>query len=311
MHDFIWLFSTARSGSTWLSHDLLCWDDNTRPMDEPGIGKMFAPLDWAAERFDRLPEKNFHFESGLAYETGRRLRASGSDLPPFERVFIYAKQENQIWNPQNWRMFLDIVRETTVRHVINEWGVIGYRKTVFKMPNDSHGADIIMEAFPQSFMIVLIRDGRDVMRSRFSPFASRTLAETTDAALRLNAVAFYSHFWNFQMDIMLSAFEAHAPERRLLVHYEKLRAAPLDTAREIFDRTGIPISDADLAALIEQTTLENFPESERGPDKPRQTGLIGKYASTFTMQEIRLMDEIMGSNLRRFGYALHQGTPAG
>jgi hypothetical protein len=207
-------------------------------------------------------------------------------------------------------MFLDIVRETTIRHVINEWGLIGYRKVVFKMPNDSHAADIIMEAFPQSIMILLIRDGRDVMRSRFSPFASRILAETTDPALRLNAIAFYSHFWNFQIDIMLAAFEAHAPERRLLVHYENLRMAPIVAAREIFDRSGIAISDADLEELIERTTLENIPESEKGPDKPRQTGLIGKYASTFTEQEIHLMDMIMGSNLRRFGYAVYHDAPA-
>jgi hypothetical protein len=95
-HDYIWLFSTARSGSTWLSHDLLCSGGKARPMDEPGIGKMFAPLDWTAERFDRLPEKNFHFESGLAYETGQLPRASGSRLPPFERVFIYAMR----WTPE-------------------------------------------------------------------------------------------------------------------------------------------------------------------------------------------------------------------
>src|SRR5208283_4054704 len=30
----IWLFSTARSGSTWLSQDLLCGAADMRPMDE-------------------------------------------------------------------------------------------------------------------------------------------------------------------------------------------------------------------------------------------------------------------------------------
>jgi len=53
--------------------------------------------------------------------------------------------------------------------------------------------------------IFLMRDGRDVMKSRFSPFGSIDLAKTSDPALRRHAIAFYSHFWNFQVDIMKSS----------------------------------------------------------------------------------------------------------
>src|ERR1019366_4056155 len=105
---------------------------------------------------------------------------------------------------------------------LNEWGLIDYRNVVFKMPNESHAADVIMRAFPRSFMIFLMRDGRDVMKSRFSPFASPTLAETTDPRMRLHAIAFWSHFWNFQVDIIHSAFSAHPPQRSLFVRYEDL-----------------------------------------------------------------------------------------
>jgi hypothetical protein len=52
----IWVFSTARSGSTWLSQDMLCGAADVRPMDEPGIGRMFAPFDWASERMYNLAE---------------------------------------------------------------------------------------------------------------------------------------------------------------------------------------------------------------------------------------------------------------
>jgi Sulfotransferase family len=300
----IWVFSTARSGSTWLSQDILCGRSGARPMDEPGLGKMFAPLDWVAERFYNLAKKANYFESGLDYESKTTIRENSSGIPPFERSFIFAGQENQIWNAQNWQLYLDILKDAAFRHVINEWGLLGYQNVVFKMPNDSHAADVVMQAFPGSFMIFLMRDGRDVLKSRFSPFGSPDLAETRDAQLRLHAIAFYSHFWNFQVDIMQSAFAAHAPERSLLVHYEDLRREPSEWIRLIFDRIGAPISDEDLAGLVAKTSLENIPANQKGPAKPRQTGQVGKYANVFSEPEISLMEAIMGPNLLRFGYAL-------
>jgi hypothetical protein len=64
-----------------------------------------------------------------------------------------------------------------------------------------------------------------------------------------------------------------------------------------------------------RTSLENIPDDQKGPDKPRQTGQIGKYTEVFSEEEIELMEAIMGSNLRRFGYALGRDmkgdTPAG
>ena len=300
----IWIFSTARSGSTWLANDILCWDSQVRPMDEPGVGKMFAPLDWIAERFYDLANKRRQFESGLSFETGTSVRYDASVIAPFEREFIFGRNENQIWSSQNWKMYLGLLKETVFRHVVNEWGLIDYQKVAFKMPNDSHAADVIMQAFPVSFMIFLMRDGRDVMKSRFSPFASMDLAETTDPQMRLYAIAFYSHFWNFQVDIIQSAFDAHAPERRLLLHYEKLRRGPREELGVVLDRIGMPVSDEQLDALVAKTSLENMPIAQRGPDKPRQTGEIGKYARVFSPAEIELMEAIMGPNLRRFGYQL-------
>jgi hypothetical protein len=300
----IWIFSTARSGSTWLSHDILCWNGRTRPMDEPGLGRMFAPFDWVAERFYDLPRKAAHFQSGLDYEIKKKIRDGKHGIPPFERAFIYAGQENQIWSMQNWSMYLETLKDTAFRHVVNEWGMLGYQNVVFKMPNDSQAADVIMQAFPRSFMIFLMRDGRDVMKSRFSLFASQNLAETTDYQMRLYAIAFYAHFWNFQVDIIQSAFAAHAPERRLRVRYEDLRRDPSKELRLIFDRICGPITKNELAELITRTSLENIPDDQKGPDKPRQTGQIGKYTDVFSQQEIELMEAIMGPNLRRFGYAL-------
>jgi len=238
------------------------------------------------------------------------MREGVTGIAPFERSFIFLRQENKIWNQHNWDVYINLLRTTMFQHVLNEWGVIGYEKLVFKMPNDSHAADIVMQAFPESFMIFLMRDGRDVMKSRFSPFASRKLAETEDMELRRHAIAFYSHFWNFQVDIMKAAYVAHTPNRRLLLRYEDLRREPSSQFKNMFEQIGVAMSDAELNAMIKATTLENIPDDQKGPDKPRQTGQVGQFGDVFSDEEIDLMEIIMGSNLEEFGYELKHHAPA-
>jgi len=286
----IWLFSTARSGSTWLAIDVLCSDGRTRPVDESGIGRMFAPLQWDAERF---------FEPEL-----RHLESDLQAPPIFERAFANPAQETQIFSRHNFDFYHRMLRDMTLEHVLNEWGMVGYDRLVFKMPNDSHAADLIMRSFPESHMIFLIRDGRDVIRSRFSPYASPILAETGDARLRSYAIAYYSHFWNFQVDIMRAAFEAHPEHLRIRVHYEELRQNPLSAIGALFRHLGRETRQDELVQLAERTRIENVPAADRGPDKPRQNGIVGGYRDFFRDDEIATMNAIMGPNLVRYGYSL-------
>ena len=296
----IWLFSTARAGSTWLSSDLLCAGERARPIDESGVGRMFAPLQWDAERFyDLATRAPGYAESGSAFENGGAMRTA-SFLPPFERQFADMRLENQILSRRNFELYHRLLREAALAHVMNEWGCLDFSRTVFKCPNEAHAADYVMRAFPESAMIFLIRDGRDVMRSRFSAFGSEELAETAHKSLRLHAIAYYSHWWNFQVDIIASAYAAHAPERRVFVKYEDLRRNTEEAAAEIFRGVGLDVTPEELQRLVRETRLENF--TDRGSDKPRQNGRVGGFQSVFDHEEIALMNAIMGPNLRKYGY---------
>lgn len=299
----IWLFSTARSGSTWLAVDVICKRIRARPVDESGVGRMFAPLQWDAERFYDPGSRAFHIESGLDFETGERRRGNPS-LPVFERLFTQLARENQILSRHNFDFYHRALRDIALGHALNEWGMLGFSRFVFKMPNDSHGADFIMRAFPDSYMIFLVRDGRDVMRSRFSHFASPVLASTGNPELRRYAIAYYSHLWNFQVDIIRSAFDAHRGDRRICMRYEDMRQDPVANITVLYSFLGVQIARQEVIELAHQSRLENMPESERGPDKPRQQGLVGGYKGTFTAEEVGLMNAIMGPNLTRFGYEL-------
>ncbi len=299
--DRVWVFSTARSGSSWLANDILCSFSRGRPIDESGLGRMFSPFDYVAERFYDLASRDRYIPSGLPYELREQKRPSSS-MPVFERAFMYHKEGNKIWSQQQAHLYTSVLRDAALQHALHEWGVIWYQYLVFKMPNDSSAADILMRAFPEAFMIFLVRDGRDVMKSRFSPFASQLLARTNDRALRRYAISFYSHLWNFQIDIMTEAFNAHAEDRRLLIHYEDLRANPRAHIAEIFKRMDRPLSDENMNQLLEKVTLENLPDEAKGPDKARQSGEIGGFVDFFSREEIGLMNAIMGPKLRQFGY---------
>ena len=298
----IWLFSSARAGSTWLAADILCAKDRARPIDESGIGRMFAPLRWDPERLYNLEQRAREYvESGFEFETGARIRQSAI-LPPFERGFSDLRLENQILSRRTGRVFYRMLRETALEHVVAEWGARDFSRVVFKCPNDAHGADHIMRAFPKSRMISLLRDGRDVMRSRFSSFGSEELAETAHRGLRLHAIAFYAHWWNFQTDIVAAAYDAHDPELRSFIRYEDLRAEPHRVLRELFARLNLEGTEAEIAELVADTRLENY--NDRGENRPRQQGLIGGYRAHFSAEEIDLMNAIMGPNLAKYGYSL-------
>ena len=235
--DSIWIFSSARSGSTWLGQDILGWRNRSRPMDETGLGRMAAPLELQPERFIGIADRSFHFEGGFNYESGMVQRGHDG-LPPFERHLAeIARTEpmEHLFSRYNRVMLLSSIRELALTHVINTWGVLDYDRVVFKAPTDSIGADLLMQALPNAQMIHLLRDGRDVMRSWFSPFMSPTLSATTDARTRREAIGFYAHFWNFITDIIRSAYEAHNPTRRLLLRYEDLRLKSSDGIRKLFD----------------------------------------------------------------------------
>jgi hypothetical protein len=297
----IWIFSTARSGSTWIAHDIIGWRDRARTVDESGIGRMFAPLAWDAERFFAIDRRIQAYESGLPYETSELTRLVPG-VPPFERSFRDLGRELQILNHMNFDLFHRLLRDCALEHVLNEWGVRHYQKLAFKMPNDSHGADFIMRAFPRSRMVFLMRDGRDVMRSRFSPFASRDLAETTDPELRRYAIAFYAHFWNFEVDIMRSAYDAHNSNLRYFVRYEDMRTDPTTHIGRLLEALDMTVPPDDLTQLVKDATLENMPAETRGPTQARQTGQVGGYRSSFSPEEIELMNGIMRKNLQRYGY---------
>ena len=314
----VFVFSTARSGSTWLASEILCWDRKGRVVDEPGYGMMFAPIRWDAERFFDLAKLNTYIPSGLEYEIGIKRRAisrsfSGSSqhhssenerysVSVFDRYNADLRGPAGLFNTAYREHFCRMIRSALIEHAIDVWGVRHFSRVVFKMPNESQAADFVLQAIPEAKAIHLMRDGRDVMSSRFGRFGSGVLSEVTNAELRRHAISFYSHFWNFQNDIIADACRRHGPERTMFVRYEDLRRDLPRFVSNIYSWLGNPLTDDQIKALVRDVDLANVPSEEVGYGKRRGDGSVGRFKSIFSDDEIELMNTIMGPVLARNGY---------
>ena len=307
----IWVFGSPRSGSTWLARDIICrLPSQSRPsdvgrnrlVDEMGIGTVLGAFLFDPEHFYKIDQVVDHRDPGPDLETATARRAIRNE-PLFQRILFknYNNPESML-SDRTRHAIRDLIREATFNHVLLYWGVLNYDRVVFKAPNEGHAADLLMEALPKACMIFLIRDGRDVVKSRFSPFASRVLAKSEDPELRRAAVAYYAHQWNWHTDIVRSAYDAHDPARRLLLTYEELRRESEDAFLRLARFLNAPMEPQALKDLISEVRLENVAETERGPDQPRQEGKIGGYRSYFSPDEIKLMTSIMTDSLVRYGY---------
>lgn len=304
--DTVFVFSTARSGSTWLGTDILGWKHRSRIVDEPGFGSLFAPLRWDAERFFNVQDLDYYIpaEPAMSLFGFSDLPIPETRLPLFSRANEYPSGPSSFIHKAYRGNFNFTVRNWILSNIISEWGVIDYDKVIVKSPNESHGADVILEAMPDARAIHLIRDGRDVMSSRFGAFGSGILANSQDPALRRHAIAFYSHFWNFQNDMIHYACARHDPNKVLRIRYEALRAAPIDRILELFGWLGWSLPENEHDSLLNHIDLANAPPGEVGFGKRRGDGTMGRFRSLFSADEIDLMNRIMGPVLQRYGYEI-------
>lgn len=124
----VWIFGTGRSGSTWL-RSIMSETKESTVWEEPMVGRLFG---------------KFYNEA----QTGQL------DSPKF----ILENPTRSAWIKSIRNFVLDGARWTNPRLRNGQYLVI-------KEPNGSEGAPLLMEALPESRMIFLVRDPRDVVAS--------------------------------------------------------------------------------------------------------------------------------------------------
>jgi hypothetical protein len=264
--NIVWIFGSGRSGSTWLSS--MMGDITAQTLwGEPWVGYLFGYFYYAqAENRRQSPQfiLGRHRESWLGSIRGFVLDAAASTFP-------------------------DLGREDYL---------------VIKEPNGSIGAPLLMEALPESRMILLVRDPRDVVasfadarreggwhyeRNRDRPQKEWWMLSPDDSPASFaeeRATALLRQVGNAKL-----AYDAHTGPK-VLVRYEELRDDALGTMRRMYSTLGVPVEEAELARVVEKHSWENIPEEKKGEGKFYRKATPGGWKDDLTEEQARMVERV-------------------
>ena len=265
----VWIFGDGRTGSTWLMRMVEELEGQTL-WREPMVGLLFGYLYylWADEK--RYKTKHF---------------------------ILGRHKESWLRSIRNF-----VLDEATTR--FPDLG--GDEYLVVKEPNGSIGAPLLMEALPESRMILLVRDSRDVVASSMDAhregswhYERRNMQvslvdEQPDAFVEKRAHKYLWYMGNSKL-----AYDAHRGPK-VLVRYEDLRADTRGTMERIYSSLRIEVDEEELKRAVNKHSWENIPEEERGEGKIYRKASPGSWREELTEDQAEIVERITAPLLKEF-----------
>jgi hypothetical protein len=252
---------------------------------------------WLAAMMEEPEGHDVWFEPrvGTIFDPQRFQRHGG-------KHFILASQYKDVWLRSIRNFILD---GADARFPELDGGYLAVKE-----PGGSVGAGLIMEALPESGMVLLIRDPRDVVASwldatRKGGWQTRrrgeggrraeSLAETNpNAFVRRHAEAYLQHVGSARR-----AYEAHEG-RKVVVRYEDLRADTLGTIKRMYGELNVPVEEAKLAKAVEKHAWENIPEEEKGRGMFYRKATPEAWREDLTRRQVKTVERITAPLLEEF-----------
>jgi len=264
--NIVWIFGTARTGSTWLS-EMLAESKGCATWNEPFVGTLFAPtfyrLDWQ----------------------------------------LVGGRRESILSPRYAPTWLKSVRSLILDGVEARFTAVSRESClIVKDPHGSVGAPIVMKAIPESRMIVLVRDPRDVAASildgsREGGWRERDWERTDgdpDSLVRVRAELYLKSVGN-----AWQAYKAHTG-RKVLVRYEDLRADAQGEMKRLCSALGMEVDEMELARVAERHSWENIPEDRKGEGKFYRKATPGGWKEDLTPEQAATVESITAPLLDEF-----------
>ena len=264
--NIIWVFGSPRGGTTWLS-EMMAAPKRRKLWREPFFGVVLA--------LRRLIVNQDHVAS---------------------RQFILSDQLKEAWLPSVRNLFLDVAaaRYPNPRLLI-----------VVKEPNGSMSAPVIMEALPESKLIFIVRDPRDVVASQLdaSKAGSWYGRKEYEASLFDTGEGDYveqlARGYVLNVSGAKEAYEGHKGPKAM-VRYEDLREDTPALLRKIHDDLDLPLPPAQLRKSLAENSWESILEVERGEAKIRRKATPGGGREDLTPQQSEMVERITAPLLGEF-----------
>lgn len=294
------VISAPRSGSTWLARAL-----NGHPdvfATEHRLFGNFYEL-WPTNRGDTSPRITvdaFANAFGVHYFHDQLGLERQQFVSQFQKAFVdficdFANQHSQA------KTIIDKVTpyEGTTEFVVQQ----------------------IREHFPDSKIIHLIRDGRDMVTSATFDWLLKDADGTARHKFfvkneRMKLDRFFDDDVLRRWAKHWSEINRHVKQAQpdLEVRYESMKSDNAAVLKTIFQKLGLDVSDKILNAAVEQSsfaqTTGRDPGHEVATAKARK-GIVGDWKQYFTSADAILFQELAGRELIEFGYAENENWNEG
>ena len=301
----VWIFGSPRSGSTWLL-ELLAYPLRLRTEHPAGFSvpkSLDRSLDVIPVNESLIP---YHLAPPVPspeWTSDAKSATAINDLFEQRDGYALSRHHRELWAPELRRFAL--VRLQAQVEAAAALHAVSHPLVVIKEPNGSHAADRTMELLPDSRMILLLRDGRDVVDSvvaAFSPdgFGARVFGYAARTGeQRLGLVRRESAAWVDRVEATERAWDRRPAALRRRLRYEDLLTDPAGELDGLMEWLGLRRGRRWLQRSV---AANDFAVRGHAPGFFRRSATPGQWRQNLDQAEQRAMEEIMGEALRRVGY---------
>jgi hypothetical protein len=225
--------------------------------------------------------------------------------------FVLGEPHREVWLGSIRRLFLEVCASRFPR-------LRGDDHLLVKEPNGSISAPLVMQAFPESGLVVLFRDARDVVSSLLDAAKSdswygyeryeASLAEATSRNGRLalpqpengdQAAEQLARNYVAGINGAREAYENHGGPKAI-VRYEDLCTDTLGTVKRMYSELGISVDEEELRKAVKKHAWENLPESDKGSGRFHRKGTPGGWREDLTAEQAAIVERVTAPILEEF-----------
>lgn len=292
----LFIVGCPRSGTTWVEQMFACHPrviTNRESHAFPRIDRHVRRVGWKSPscRKNLLRDYREHKERSRA---GLHNFISPKEYSPMiDEVIDWASGQETCKD----RDFVDeLVRRIFNRYCVNA-GAGAEDVFVEKTPSHSLYVDRILRAFPDSRILHVLRDGRDVCVSmQFRAPHLIGMPEEREQQIE--------RWVSYVSSVRRSAQKPKFEGRIATIRYEDIHADTPQALEKMFTFAGLEHSPESISQIISRTTFGK--KSKSGPGRHSHKGVVGEWRKHFSPEDIRLYAEKAGDLHEQCGYSLDE-----